>query len=107
MGEEVIRWALALWEQHPILGLVLIALVVFVLLQSFLMAFDRCRIIAYLEKQGDRVEWIRWAPFGTGWMGSLGTRIYKVGYLDGLGILHVEYCRTGPYAGVYFTDLQS
>lgn len=105
MGEGLIRWALALWEQHPLLVLVLIAVSLFAVIQFFVIACDRCRIIAYLEKQGDRVEWIRWAPFGTGWMGSLGTRIYKVGYLDGLGILHVEYCRTGAFAGVYFTDL--
>lgn len=105
MPIELVQRALDLWMRHPILGLVLIGVVVVSLVQSVLMAFDRCRIITYLEKQGDRVEWIRWSPFGKGWLGSAGTRIYKVAYLDGLGVLHVEYCKTGPFAGVYFTDI--
>jgi hypothetical protein len=65
---------------------------------------DRRRIRGYVESHGDTFIEAKWAPFGPGWLGGIGDRIYVVRYLDRNGIEHAAYCKTSGWSGVYFTE---
>ena len=65
---------------------------------------DRERIQRFIGERGGRVLEISWAPFGPGWFGARGTRIYAVSYVDKEGGRHEVYCKTSMWSGVYFTD---
>jgi hypothetical protein len=68
---------------------------------------DRERIQRFIGERSGRVLEISWAPFGPGWFGARGTRIYAVAYADKEGMRHDVYCKTSMWSGVYFTDDKS
>ena len=47
---------------------------------------------------------ITWQPFGRGWFGEKGDRIYEVEYTDRDGASHSASCKTSMFSSVYFTD---
>lgn len=65
---------------------------------------DRARIRRYVETRGGKVALIRWSPFGIGWMGNRGQRIYRLAYEDSTGNAHSAYCKTSLLSGIYFTE---
>ncbi|MBL8860535.1 MAG: hypothetical protein JNK02_00860 [Planctomycetes bacterium] len=67
-------------------------------------ALDHTRIRNYVEQRGGRLLTARWAPFGRGWFGEKGERIYEVCWLDAQGSRHEAQCKTSLFSGVYFTD---
>ncbi len=66
--------------------------------------WDRERIQQYVAERGGTVNDITWQPFGRGWFGEKGDRIYEVDYTDGDGATHSASCKTSMFSSVYFTD---
>jgi hypothetical protein len=66
--------------------------------------WDRERIQQYVAERGGSVNDIAWQPFGRGWFGEKGDRIYEVDYTDRDGASHSATCKTSMFSGVYFTD---
>ena len=66
--------------------------------------WDRERIEQYVAERGGSVSDITWQPFGRGWFGNTGDRIYEVRYTDRDRASHNASCKTGLFSGVYFTD---
>ena len=66
--------------------------------------WDRERIGQYVAERGGSVSDITWQPFGRGWFGHTGDRIYEVQYTDRDRASHSASCNTGLFSGVYFTD---
>ncbi len=83
--------------------IVLIALVA-VGFRLFADRWDRSRIHEYVAERGGTVNGITWQPFGRGWFGEKGDRIYEVAYTDRDGASHSASCKTSLFSGVYFTD---
>ena len=67
--------------------------------------FDRFRIRNYLRRRGARQITIIWAPFGKGWFGNNGARIYSVKYVNSGGGYCQTYVKTSLFGGVYFSDV--
>jgi hypothetical protein len=67
---------------------------------------DHDRVRQYVQSRGGRVIEANWAPFGKGWFGEKGDRIYKVRFLDRDGNEHRAHCKTSTFSGVYFTEDQ-
>lgn len=67
-------------------------------------SWDRDRIRQYIDQRGGQVVDIQWAPFGRGWFGEKGDRIYEVQYKDADGIQHLATCKTSMWTGVYWTE---
>lgn len=87
------------------------AIAPFVLFGAFAIAvrllsgsMDKDRIRAYIAQRGGRLLSANWAPFGRGWFGEEGDRIYVVRYLDQHGDEHKAHCKTRMLSGVYFSD---
>jgi hypothetical protein len=66
--------------------------------------WDRERIRQYVAERGGSVNDITWQPFGRGWFGEKGDRIYEVEYTDRDGASHSASCKTSMFSSVYFTD---
>ncbi|WP_373063155.1 hypothetical protein [Gemmatimonas sp.] len=66
--------------------------------------WDRSRINQYVAERGGTVNGVTWQPFGRGWFGEKGDRIYEVEYTDREGASHSGSCKTSMFSGVYFTD---
>ena len=66
--------------------------------------WDRERIQQYVAERGGTLNDISWQPFGRGWFGEKGDRIYEVDYTDRDGASHSVSCKTSMFSGVYFTD---
>ena len=66
--------------------------------------WDRSRITQYVAERGGTVNGVTWQPFGRGWFGEKGDRIYEVEYTDREGASHSASCKTSMFSGVYFTD---
>jgi len=66
--------------------------------------WDRDRIQQYVAERGGSVDDITWQPWGRGWFGEKGDRIYEVEYTDRDGASHSASCKTSMFSGVYFTD---
>jgi hypothetical protein len=66
--------------------------------------WDRERIQQYVAERGGTLNGITWQPFGRGWFGEKGDRIYEVEYTDRDGASHSASCKTSMFSGVYFTD---
>lgn len=81
--------------------LVILAAVGFRLLAD---RWDRDRIQQYVAERGGSVNDIAWQPFGRGWFGEKGDRIYEVEYTDRDGGSHSASCKTSLFSGVYFTE---
>ncbi len=67
-------------------------------------AFDGDRIQQYAKSQGWTLRERHWDPFGPGWFGTKGSRIYKVRYADAHGDEHEAYLKTSMLSGVYITE---
>lgn len=81
-----------------------VLIVVIVLLRLLAGSFDRQRIAEDVARRGGRVESIEWAPFGKGWFGERGDRIYRVRYVDARGRTRDAQCKTRRFSGVYWAD---
>lgn len=68
------------------------------------MSMDKGQITSYVQEQGGLVVSINWSPFGTGWFGERGERIYQVIYHDREGSRHLATCKTSMLSGVYWTE---
>ena len=64
---------------------------------------DRDRIREHIKNSGGKVEDISWNPFGRGWFGSRGQRIYEVRYRGRHGKIVEATCKTSMLGGVYWT----
>ncbi|MEO8672477.1 MAG: hypothetical protein ABI411_14260 [Tahibacter sp.] len=69
-------------------------------------SFDRDRIRTYLKQRGSTLIAATWAPFGTGWLGERGDRIYRIRYADASGAIREALCKTRSLSGVYFSEDQ-
>ena len=65
---------------------------------------DRRRIRENLSERGCSTIEIHWSPFGPGWFGENGDRIYEVIYLNKSGRRIVANCKTCMLSGVYWRD---
>ena len=63
---------------------------------------DRQRIRDHLAERGCAALEIHWAPFGPGWFGEKGERIYEVVYQTRAGERVVANCKTSLFSGVYW-----
>lgn len=63
---------------------------------------DRQRILANLAERGDKPIRIRWNPFGPGWFGEKGERIYEVEYINHHGRRVIANCKTSLFSGIYW-----
>lgn len=84
--------------------LVLAGLVVVSAIWFWSMSLDKDRIAGYVGQRGGRIVSISWAPFGRGWFGEKGDRIYEVVYYDSDGAQHFATCKTSLFSGVYWTE---
>lgn len=82
-----------------IVGIILVAVAVW-----WTRSLDRERIATYLTTKGAAVDSIKWKPFGAGWFDDRANAVYHVTYRDRKGAVHMAYCKTGIFTGVYFTD---
>lgn len=64
---------------------------------------DRQRIRDYVARNGGAVTSISWNPFGRGWFGERGERIYEVTYRTREGKTVSANCKTSLWSGVYWT----
>lgn len=66
-------------------------------------SLDRDRIREEVGKIGGRVVDITWNPFGRGWFGEKGERLYDVTYQTPRGRTVTTSCKTSMWTGVYWT----
>ncbi len=66
--------------------------------------WDHDRVRQYTEARGGALRSIAWTPFGPGWFGNDGARLYRVAYVDADGFEHDAFVKTSMLAGVYFTE---
>jgi len=62
------------------------------------------RIRDYIQARGGRVLSIAWEPFGPGSFGERSSAVYRVLYVDRLGVRRNAHCKTGLFTGVYFME---
>jgi len=67
-------------------------------------SLDRDRIREHVERSGGKVIAIERNPFGKGWFGSGGERIYEVRYTTRHGKSIEATCKTSMFSGVYWTS---
>ena len=65
-------------------------------------SWDRERIKLAASGKRWKVNNITWEPFGPGWVGEKGDRIYSVAVLDEDGLYRNVYCKTSIWSGVYW-----
>jgi hypothetical protein len=73
-------------------------------LRLFAGGLDRDRVKKYVESQGGTFIESNWTPFGRGWFGEHGDRIYTVRYVDRDGDEHEAHCKTSMWSGVYLSE---
>ncbi len=66
--------------------------------------WDRDRIRTYIAARGGHMVEARWAPFGRGWFGEKGDRLYEVTFTDRDGRRREAKCKTSMFSGVYWTE---
>ncbi len=86
--------------------MIAIALTFVILLRVVADRWDRSRITTYVQERGGEVQDIAWQPFGRGWFGERGDRIYEVTYRSRDGATHEASCKTSLFSGVYFSEEQ-
>ena len=64
---------------------------------------DRARLRGHMVSIGYDVTEIRWAPFGPGWFGPPGDRIYLITYTDARGETFSSFVKTSLTTGIFFT----
>lgn len=62
---------------------------------------DRARIRDFVEARGGRVEDVSWRPFGRGWFGEKGERVYRVRFTDDAGQRQEAAFKTSLFSGVW------
>ena len=67
-------------------------------------SLDRQRIAAYFATRGAEFLSASWRPFGNGWLGERGDRIYRVRYRDASGVIREADCKTRAFSGVYLSQ---
>lgn len=107
LGSSIFRsLTLALLEEIEMGSWMILVLLAVFIIGSRLIAegMDQQRIAAYLRRKGAKLISCRYAPFGHGWFGEKGDRIYKLRYRDRAGSLHQATSKTSMFSGVYFTE---
>ena len=84
--------------------IVIVFIIVAVIIRLAAGGMDQDRVRDYVASQGGRVIESNWAPFGKGWFGEKGDRIYEVRFVDRDGNEHHAHCKTSMLSGVYFTE---
>jgi hypothetical protein len=87
-----------------VLFIFLLFVIVAIVIRLAAGGLDHQRVRKYVESRGGKVIKADWAPFGPGWFGEKGDRIYAVRYLDRDRNVHQAHCKTSVWSGVYFTD---
>lgn len=85
-------------------GLVLIILVLSVGWWLFSFYLDSGRIRNDIEVRNGRLVNKSWNPFGKGWFGEKGERLYDIQYIDSDGNIHNAVCKTSILTGVFWAD---
>lgn len=67
-------------------------------------SLDAERIDEYVSARGGKLLERRWHPFGKGWFGAEGQRIYEIRYRDGDGDVRQATVKTSMLGGVYLTE---
>ena len=90
----------------PEAGLLLVPLFIAIAIGIRLFAgvLNHERIKEYIANKGGTVTEIQWSPFGPGWFGEKSDAIYEIEYRDRDGSIHVAYCKTSMFSGVYITE---
>lgn len=65
---------------------------------------DGDRAGGYIHSIGGRLLESSWEPFGPGWFGTHGARIYRIVYEDKEGRIHRAHLKTSMLGGVYLTE---
>lgn len=65
---------------------------------------DRGRIRDHIASGGGRVLSISWNPFGKGWFGERGDRIYDVTYTNEAGKTIQATCKTSMLTGLFWSS---
>lgn len=81
-----------------IVGVVVLAALVMRILAD---QMDRARIRDFVAGRGGRVESISWQPFGRGWFGERGERIYAVRFVERGGREREATFKTSLFSGVW------
>jgi hypothetical protein len=84
--------------------LVVLVCVVLLGLRLFAGGLDRGRVKEYVESRGGTLIESSWTPFGRGWFGERGDRIYTIRYVDRDGNEHEAHCKTSMWSGVYLSE---
>ncbi len=74
-----------------------------VLYRVALGCLDHQRVHTYVHARGGRVISLEWSPFGPGWFGAQGERIYEIRFVDRDGTERQAVCKTGLFAGVFLS----
>ncbi len=86
-------------------GLVLVfAIGVVIVVRLVAGSLDGDRIDRYVRERGGRVISRHWSPFGRGWFGERGDRIYELDYEDRHGDRRRATVKTSMFSGVYLTE---
>lgn len=67
-------------------------------------ALDRRRIRDYFSARRCELIACNWAPFGRGWFGEKGERIYEIRYRDREGAVRAATAKTSLLTSVYLTE---
>ena len=87
-----------------VLLLIPLAIGLAIAVRLFVGALDKERIRSELARRSATLLHCRWSPFGRGWFGEKGERIYRVSYRDRYGNRHRAFAKTSLFSGVYFSD---
>jgi hypothetical protein len=66
---------------------------------------DRARIRDFVQEHGGTVRSISWQPFGRGWFGERGERVYAIAYVDEAGEEREATVKTSLFSGVWSDEL--
>lgn len=85
-------------------GFMAFAIVVALVIRLMAGGLDGDRVERYVRDQGWELVDRSWDPFGPGWFGEKGSRIYQIVYRDQRGDLHRAHVKTSMLSGVYLTN---
>lgn len=85
------------------LAALLAALIFAAVCRLFAGYFDAGRVEKHIRLTGGRLLESSWEPFGPGWFGTHGARIYQIVYEDKEGRIHHAHLKTSMLGGVYLT----
>src|SRR5687768_10854086 len=91
-------------SSHFILFVFVVFAIVAVVVRLLAGNMDHQRIKDEVRTKGGDVSGIHWAPFGRGWFGERGDRIYEVDWTDAQARPRRSHVKTSALSGVYWTD---